>query len=196
MPMAHGLRLGRFEDLAVHRQCKVAVFGRCFNGLLELWRKLNGLGVFSVSVQSSTQALLERLEAGERFNALFFDGFDLDRDDSLLETIAKYQAFDLLVLLADVNSVQRQQLFQRTHERAMAHVQVLPLPVRAEDLALVVELHPACGQVGNLEPPTTGRRAKRNRKFPNPKLENLSMGQYPATTAQGYELKHVREYTV
>ena len=122
----------------MHHHRRVAVLGRRFTGLLEFARKLNGLGLFKVTLRNRPEELLELLEAGERFDALFFDGFELERDGASLEALAWYDSIDLTVLVADVNSSERRHILEWAHERSLHSVQVLQLPVRQEDLELMV----------------------------------------------------------
>lgn len=122
----------------MHHQRRVAVLGRRFSGLLEFDRKLNGLGLFNVTLRGSPEELMELLETGQQFDALFFDGFEPGRDGKSLESLAWYESIDLIILVADVNSIERRQILEWAHERSMPSVQVLQLPIRLEDLELMI----------------------------------------------------------
>ncbi|WP_134611821.1 hypothetical protein [Pseudomonas aeruginosa] len=105
-----------------------------------------------MTLRSRPEELIELLEVGERFDALFFDGFELDRDGKSLETLAWYESIDLTVLVADVNSLERRRILEWAYERSLHSVQVLQLPVRQEDLELML-LRP----VFNLNPRATNQ---------------------------------------
>lgn len=122
----------------MHQQRRVAVLGRRLSGLLEFWRKLNGVGLFNVTLRGSPEELMDLLEAGERFDVLFFDGFEPGRDAKAIESIDCYRSIDLITLVADVNSLERRKILGWAHERCMPSVQVLQFPVRQEDLELMV----------------------------------------------------------
>lgn len=122
----------------MHQQCRVAVLGRRFSGLLEFWRKLNGAGFFNVTLRDSPEELMDLLEAGECFDVLFFDGFESGRDIKVLESIDGYRSIDLITLVADVNSLERRKLLLWAHQRCMASLQVLQFPIRQEDLELMI----------------------------------------------------------
>lgn len=78
------------------------------------------------------------LEAGERFDTLVFDNFEIPRDIDCLRSIAWYRAVDLIILTADVNFQQRREILEWAKKRSLPPLRVLPLPVRAEDFKQVM----------------------------------------------------------
>ncbi|XVO84808.1 hypothetical protein ACQ9Y2_13545 [Pseudomonas palleroniana] len=121
-----------------NNQDRVAVIGKRFGGLLEFARQLNDLDIFHITLRKNSNELAELLEAGERFDTLVFDNFDIQRDSNCLRTIACHQAVGLIILTADANSQQRREILQWAKKRRLPSLRVLPLPLRPDDLKQVM----------------------------------------------------------
>ncbi|MHB2139233.1 hypothetical protein ACX64L_14945 [Pseudomonas monsensis] len=117
---------------------RVAVIGRRFGGLLEFSRQLNDLNIFHITLRKSSIEIVKMLEAGERFDTLVFDNFEIPRDSDCLRSIAWYRAVDLIILTADVNFQQRREILEWAKKRSLPPLRVLPLPVRADDFKQVM----------------------------------------------------------
>ncbi|UDI94642.1 MULTISPECIES: hypothetical protein [unclassified Pseudomonas] len=123
----------------MHRQQeRVAVIGKRPGGLLEFTRLLNELGLFDISLRNTANQIVELLDKGHRFSALFFDNFDIHKDGESVKSIACYRAIDQIILTADVNSQERRQLLEWGKKRSVAMLQVMQLPIRTEDLKKVM----------------------------------------------------------
>lgn len=122
---------------------KVAVLCENLGSLIGFTRVLNELGYYSLSLCNSVPELIELLEAGGTFEYLIFDGFDLGKNSLHLETIAYRFAVTSIIVIADVNSVQREGVFRWAGEHQIS-LGVLQAPMRLSELQRLI------GRGGNL----------------------------------------------
>jgi len=128
---------------------KVVVLCGHFISLIGYSRTFNELGYYSVSLCSSSQEVLDLLRAGRTFEYLVFDAFDIGRDAAHLERIAGHGAIGAIVLVADVNSQQRRQVFHWAKSRKVPLLGVLQVPLRLQELHEVI----GCADVFDAELP-------------------------------------------
>lgn len=127
------------DDLAMQNNSnRVAVIGKRFGGLLEFSRQLNDLDIFHITLRKSLIEIVELIEAGERFDTLVFDNFEMPRDSDSLRSIAWNRAVDPIILTVDVNFQQRREILEWAKKRSLPPLRVLPLPVHVEDLNKVM----------------------------------------------------------
>ncbi|MBU4634021.1 hypothetical protein [Pseudomonas chlororaphis] len=116
---------------------KVAVFCENPGLLIEFTRVLNELGYYSLSLCKSVPELIELFEAGGAFEYLIFDGFELGTNSQHLETIAYRFAVTSIIVIADVNSIQRECVFRWASEHRIS-LGVLQAPLRLSELQLLI----------------------------------------------------------
>ncbi|WP_085702960.1 hypothetical protein [Pseudomonas sp. B15(2017)] len=127
-------------------QERVVVIGKRFGEMLEFTRLLNRLGIFNITLRSTAKEVVELLEAGDRFETLIFDNFEVRRDSDCLKSLAWYRAINLIILTSDVNFQERRHLAEWAKKRSLPSLRILQLPVRGEDLQRIINPTPA----GNL----------------------------------------------
>ncbi|EPB6601245.1 TPA: hypothetical protein ACQTZV_000363 [Pseudomonas aeruginosa] len=119
-------------------QDRVAVIGKNFSSLLEFSRKLNDLEIFHVTLRETSTEIVELLQEGEKFDTLIFDDFEIQRDRGCLHSIASCGSVNLIILTADVNFQERQNILQWASSGTMPPLRVLPLSIRFDDLKNVI----------------------------------------------------------
>lgn len=120
-------------------QERVVVIGKRFGEMLEFTRLLNRLGIFNITLRSTAKEVVELLEAGDRFETLIFDNFEVRRDSDCLKSLAWYRAINLIILTSDVNFQERRHLAEWAKKRSLPSLRILQLPVRGEDLQRIIK---------------------------------------------------------
>ncbi|WP_371365392.1 hypothetical protein ACA097_19610 [Pseudomonas sp. QL9] len=127
------------EDVGVMVYCRNAC------SLIGYSTRLNALGHYRLSLCSSATEVTELLEAGKRFRFLVFDGFDLGSYAQLLNELAWFEAINEFVVVADVNSMQRLEIFYWAKDIELPLRAVLQAPLRDYELALALGCGDASG---------------------------------------------------
>jgi hypothetical protein len=119
-----------FLDVDIVHNEKIAVLSTHPGSLLSFTGLLNDLGYYSISLCSSTAQLIALLEMGKSFCHLIVDAFEMEVNAHSLEEVAWFQAISSFTLIADVNSAQRQDIFQWAEEQGVPLRGVLQAPLR------------------------------------------------------------------
>lgn len=117
---------------------RVVVLSENFGSFLGYASLLNELGYYSVSLAGSVREMEQMLDAGRRFACLVFDGFDLALDARHLQTFTRFGAITSIIVVADVNSLQRQQMFVWARTHGVPLRGVLQAPLRPRELEVLL----------------------------------------------------------
>ena len=118
---------------------KIVVLNRNFSSLYRYAEELNKVGYYSLSSYTNINEVVDLLEAGEHFEYLVYDSFDLDMDAGYLKMLARFCAIFSIVAVSDVNSTQRQNLILWARSYAIPLRGVLQSPLRTAELYELVE---------------------------------------------------------
>ncbi|MNJ50189.1 hypothetical protein D3C77_454520 [compost metagenome] len=118
---------------------KIVVLNRNLSSLFGYAEALNEMGYYSISLCTNVNEVVDLLKAGEYFEYLVYDAFDLSTDASYLEMIARFCAIFSIVAVSDVNSTQRQNLILWARNYAIPLRGVLQAPLRSAELYELIE---------------------------------------------------------
>ncbi|WP_147459069.1 hypothetical protein [Pseudomonas sp. AOB-7] len=116
----------------------VMVYCRNAGSLIGYAARLNVLGHFRLSLCGSAAEVVELLEAGRKFRFLIYDDFGLDTHALTLSEFAWFEAFEGVVVIADVNSEQRSEIYRWAKGEGLPLRAILQAPLRDYELAQVV----------------------------------------------------------
>ncbi|MDF3202871.1 hypothetical protein P3C29_29700 [Pseudomonas sp. 1912-s] len=118
---------------------KIIVLNRNLSSLFGYAEVLNEMGYYSLSLCTNINEVFDLLKAGENFEYLVYDAFDLSKDANYLEMIAGFCAIFSIVTVSDVNSTQRQSVILWARSYAIPLRGVLQAPLRSAELYELIE---------------------------------------------------------
>lgn len=122
---------------------KVAVLSENCSALLAYTRTLNDLGYYKISLSNCAAEIIALLETGRHFDFLIYDAFDLSTHSFALQAITKYRAITSIIMVADVNSRQREDLTLWARAQRVPMPGVLQSPLRWLELKCLMAGEPA-----------------------------------------------------
>lgn len=117
----------------------VAVCCRSISSLIGFSTRLNALGYYRIILCDSVSEVIGLLEAGRKFRALIFDDFELDVHGEIINDIAWFRGVKKIIVISDVNTRQRLDIFRWAKNLKLPLHAVLQAPLRDHELALALE---------------------------------------------------------